>query len=452
LFLPYSGISTLGKKGFEQMSPALIGIIGIVALLILFTIGMPVGFSMAIIGLAGFAIIVTPAAGLNILARDFFDQFYNYNLTVIPLFMLMGALAYASGMSQRLFDASHKLFGGMRGGLVIATIAGCAGFAAICGSTSATAAAMGRVTLPEMKRYGYDDALATGSVAAAGTLGIMIPPSIIFIVYGIMTEQSIGKLFIAGIVPGAMLAVLFAITTAIMLKMNPALAPRGTPTTLKEKLLGLNGILEMIILFILVIGGLFLGWFSAMQAGAIGAAGALIIGLVRRKLNWGGFIYAIKDTLKITVQIMIIVAGAMLFGHFIAVTRIPMELAAWVAGLPLPPLGIMAIIILLYFVGGTFMDSLAMITLTVPILFPVVQRLGYDPIWFGVIVVLITEIGVISPPEGINVFVIKGIAKDVPMKTIFKGVMPFVFAMLAAAAILLFIPQIATFLPNMVSH
>jgi C4-dicarboxylate transporter DctM subunit len=434
------------------MSPVMIGVIGVVVLLVLFTIGLPVGFSMAIVGIAGFSLIVTPAAGLNILARDFFDTFYSYNLTVIPLFMLMGALAYSSGMSGRLYDASHKLFGGMRGGLVMATIAGCAGFAAICGSTSATAAAMGRVALPEMKRYKYDDALATGSVAAAGTLGIMIPPSTIFIVYGIMTEQSIGKLFIAGILPGVMLAILFIATTVIMLKLNPKLAPRGTPTTIKEKIIGLNGIAEMIVLFILVIGGLFAGWFSAMQAGAIGAAGALIIGLVRRKLDWSGFTYAIKDTLKVTVQIMIIVAGAMVFGHFIAVTRIPMELANWVGGLPLPPLGIMAIIIALYFIGGTFMDSLAMITLTVPILFPVVQKIGYDPIWFGVIVVLITEIGVISPPEGINVFVIKGIAKDVPMKTIFKGVMPYIYAMLAAAIILLFIPQIATFLPNMVGH
>jgi C4-dicarboxylate transporter DctM subunit len=418
-------------------------------LLALFTIGVPVGFSMAIVGLAGFSLIVSPSAGFSLLARDFFEIFSSYNLTVIPLFMLMGAIAYSSGMSSRLYDASYKFFGSMRGGLVVATIAGCAGFAAICGSTSATAAAMGRVALPEMKRYKYDDALATGSVAAAGTLGIMIPPSTIFIVYGIMTEQSIGKLFIAGIMPGVLLAVLFAIATIIWIKFRPNLAPKGQPTTLKEKLLGLTGVVEMIVLFLLVMGGLFWGWFSAMQAGAIGAAGALAIGLIRRKLNWEGFTAAIKDTLKVTCQVMVIVAGATVFGHFIAVSRIPLELANWVGGLPFPPMGIMAVIIVMYLIGGTFMDSLAMITLTVPIIFPVVKELGFDPIWFGVIIVLITEMGVISPPEGINVFVIKGIAKDVPLTTIFRGVMPYLYAMIVAALILLFVPQIATFLPNL---
>jgi tripartite ATP-independent transporter DctM subunit len=431
------------------MNPTVIGVLGVIALLALFTMGVPVGFSMALVGLAGFALIVTPSAGFSLLATEFFNTFASYNLTVIPLFMLMGAIAYSSGMSSRLYDASYKLFGSVRGGLVISSIAGSAGFAAICGSTSATAAAMGRVAIPEMKRYKYDDALATGSIAAAGTLGIMIPPSTIFIVYGIMTEQSIGKLFVAGVLPGVLLAVLFAITTIILLKMHPNLAPKGQSTTFKEKVMGLSGVVEMILLFILVIGGLFAGWFTAMQAGAIGAAGALLIGLVRRKLNWEGFTIAIKDTLKVTCQVMVIVAGATVFGRFIAVTRIPFTLAEWAGGLPLPPLGIMAVIILMYLLGGTFMDSLALITLTVPIFFPVVKELGFDPIWFGVIIVLVTEIGVISPPEGINVFVIKGIAKDVPLQTVFRGVMPYLYAMIAAAIILLFVPQIATWLPNL---
>ncbi len=431
------------------MNPTLIGVLGVVALLALFSLGVPVGFSMALIGMFGFALIVTPSAGFSLLATEFFNTFASYNLTVIPLFMLMGAIAYSSGMSSRLYDASYKLFGSVRGGLVISSIAGSAGFAAICGSTSATAAAMGRVAIPEMKRYKYDDALATGSIAAAGTLGIMIPPSTIFIVYGIMTEQSIGKLFVAGVLPGILLAVLFAITTVILLKLRPNLAPKGEPTTFKEKIIGLSGVVEMILLFILVIGGLFAGWFTAMQAGAIGATGALVIGLARRKLNWDGFTIAIKDTLKVTCQVMVIVAGATVFGRFIAVTRIPFTLAEWVGGLPLPPLGIMAVIILMYLLGGTFMDSLALITLTVPIFFPVVKELGFDPIWFGVIIVLVTEMGVISPPEGINVFVIKGIAKDVPLQTIFRGVMPYLYAMIAAAVILLFVPQIATWLPNL---
>jgi tripartite ATP-independent transporter DctM subunit len=249
--------------------------------------------------------------------------------------------------------------------------------------------------------------------------------------------------------PGILLAILFTITTIIWIKMRPQLAPKGQPTTLKEKVVGLTGIMEMIVLFILVMGGLFTGWFSAMQAGAIGAAGALAIGLIRRNLSWEGFTAAIKDTLKVTCQVMVIVAGATVFGHFIAVTRMPLELATWVTNLSIPPLGIMAVIVLLYLLGGTFMDSLAMITLTVPIIFPVVKELGFDPIWFGVIIVLVTEMGVISPPEGINMFVIKGIAKDVPLTTIFRGVMPYLYAMIVTAIILLFIPQIATFLPNL---
>lgn len=433
------------------MSPEIIGFIGIAVLLVLFTIGMPVSFSMALVGVVGFSFLVNPSAGFNLLARDFFDTFSSYNLTVIPFFMLMGALAYSAGMSRRLYDASYKIFGSMRGGLAISTIAGCAGFAAICGSTSATAATMGRVALPEMKRYKYSDALATGSVASAGSLGIMIPPSSILIVYGILTEQSIGQLFVAGVIPGILLAVLFAGVIVIMCRINPQLAPAGPSTSFKEKLLGLTGVVEMIILFLVVMGGLFAGWFSAMQAGAIGAVGALIIGLARRQLDWDGFKYAVKDTLKITCQVMVIVAGAFVFGHFMARTQIPMELANWVGGLPFSPNIVIGIIILMYLLGGCFMDSLAMISLTVPIIYPVVLALNFDPIWFGVIIVLVTEMGVITPPVGINVFVIKGVAKDVRIETIFKGVLPFLIAIIVAAVLMVLIPQIITFLPGLVA-
>lgn len=431
------------------MTPEIIGLIGVGVLLALFVIGVPVGFAMAIVGLAGFSILVNPSAGFSMLVRDFFDTFSSYNLTVIPFFMFMGALAYSAGMSRRLYDASYKIFGGMKGGLALATIAGCAGFAAICGSTSATAAAMGRVALPEMKRYNYDDRLATGVVASAGSLGIMIPPSSIFIVYGIMTEQSIGQLFIAGVLPGIMLALLFSVAVLLWCRLKPSIAPAGQPTTMKEKFLGLAGVLEMVVLFVLVIGGMFLGWFSAMQAGAIGAFGALALGLARRTLNWEGFKYAVKDTLKITCQVMVIVAGAFVFGHFMAVSRIPMELAGWVGNLPLPPLAIMGVIILMYLAGGCFMDSLAMISLTIPIIFPVVKALGFDPIWFGVIIVLVVEMGVITPPVGINAFVVKGVAREVRLETIFRGVWPFLASMAVAAIILLFVPQIATVLPGM---
>jgi tripartite ATP-independent transporter DctM subunit len=431
------------------MSPVTIGIIGIVVLIAIFLLRMPVGFAMAAVGLVGFSYLVSPEAGLSIVARDVFHTFSSYSLTVIPMFVLMGSIAFASGMSRRLYDAGYSLVGRLRGGLAMATVVGCAGFAAISGSTNATAAAMGRVSLPEMKRYNYADSLATGSVAAAGSLGILIPPSTIFIIYGIMTEQSIGKLFVAGVFPGLLLASLFIIVVALVCWRDPSLAPTGAATNWKEKIAGLTGISEMLVLFGLVIGGLFLGWFSPTQAGGAGAAGALIIGLVRRQLTWQGFLGAVKDALRITCMVMIIVAGAVVFGHFIAVAKIPLMLAAWVVGLPLPPVAIMGVIVLIYLVGGCFMDALALITLTIPIFYPAVLALGFDPIWFGVIIVLVTEMGVITPPVGVNVYVIKGIAEGVPLETIFKGILPFLGALAVAIGILMAFPQIATYLPSL---
>ncbi len=438
-----------GSEQNEAMSPVTIGIIGIVVLIAIFLLRMPVGFAMAAVGLVGFSYLVSPEAGLSIVARDVFHTFSSYSLTVIPMFVLMGSIAFASGMSRRLYDAGYSLLGRLRGGLAMATVVGCAGFAAICGSTNATAAAMGRVSLPEMKRYNYADSLATGSVAAAGSLGILIPPSTIFIIYGIMTEQSIGKLFVAGVFPGLLLASLFIIVVALVCWRDPSLAPTGAATNWKEKIAGLTGISEMLVLFGLVIGGLFLGWFSPTQAGGAGAAGALLIGLVRRQLTWQGFLGAVKDALRITCMVMIIITGAVVFGHFMAVAKIPLILAAWVVGLPLPPVAIMGVIVLIYLLGGCFMDALALITLTIPIFYPAVLALGFDPIWFGVIIVLVTEMGVITPPVGVNVYVIKGIAEGVPLETIFKGILPFLGALAVAIGILMAFPQIATYLPSL---
>jgi len=434
------------------MNPVAVGLIGIVALLIVFLLRMPVGFAMAFVGLVGFSCLVSPAAGLSILARDVFHSFSSYSLTVIPMFVLMGSIAFASGMSRRLYDAGYTIFGQMRGGLAMATVAGCAGFAAICGSTNATAAAMGRVSLPEMKRYNYADSLATGSVAAAGSLGILIPPSTIFIIYGIMTEQSIGRLFVAGVFPGLILAALFIVVVALVCWRDPTLAPSGAATTWKEKMSGLVGIGEALVLFVLVISGLFLGWFSPTQAGAAGAVGALLIGLVRRQITWQGFLGAVRDALRITCMVMIIVTGAVVFGHFMAVAKIPLVLADWVVALPLPSMATMGIIVLIYLLGGCFMDALALITLTIPIFYPAVLALGFDPIWLGVIIVLVTEIGVITPPVGVNVYVIKGIAEGVPLETIFKGILPFLGALIIAVGILMAFPQIATFLPSLATY
>ena len=431
------------------MSPIAIGIIGIAILILTFILSMPIGFAMAFVGLIGFCFLVSPPAGLSLLARDVFASFSSYSLTVLPMFMFMGAITFASGMSRRLYDAGYTLFGQMRGGLAMATIAGCASFAAICGSTNATAAAMGKVSLPEMKRYHYDDSLATGCVAAAGSLGILIPPSTIFIVYGILTEQSIGKLFVAGVFPGLLLATIFMAVVSLLCWRNPSLGPAGVPTSWKEKLDSLTGVIEMLILFALVMGGLFMGWFSPTQAGGAGAAGALLIGLARRQLNWAGFLNAVKDSLRITCEVMVIITGAIVFGHFIAVTQIPFVLADWVSALPLPPAAIMGVIVLMYLLGGCFMDALALITLTIPIFYPLVIAMGFDPIWFGVIIVLVTEMGVITPPVGINVYVIKGIAEDVPLETIFKGTFPFLGGLIIAVSILIAFPQIALFLPGL---
>ena len=434
------------------MEPITIGIIGIAALVVVFLLGMPVGFAMAFVGLVGFSIVSTPDAGFGILARDFFDTFSSYSLTVIPLFVFMGSIAFFSGMSGRLYDAAYIFFGRIRGGLAMATVAATAGFSAICGSTSATAAAMGKVAIPEMKRYGYDEGLATGCIAAAGGLGIMIPPSTIFIIYGILVQESIGKLFISGVIPGIILASIFIATIYIMCLLRPKMAPAGAPTTWKQKIAGMSGILEMAALFGLVIGGLFAGFFSPTQAGAAGAAGAIVIGLARRKLPLRAFWAAVKDTLQITAMIMVIVAGAIVFGHFMAITGMPAFVSDFVGNLEIPRLAVVGLIILMYIVAGCFMDSLALIMLTVPILFPLMMRMGFDPIWFGVIIILVTDIGVITPPVGINVFIIKGVAPDVPLGTIFRGVMPFLFGMVVMTVLVVLFPQLATWLPSFTSY
>jgi C4-dicarboxylate transporter DctM subunit len=431
------------------MSLTTTGIIGIIILVLLLYSKMPVGFAMGFLGLMGFSYVVTFEAGFNLLARDVWDVFSSYNLTVIPLFVFMGQIAFHAGISRRLYDSAYVLFGHRRGGLAMTTVGACAGFSAICGSTNATAATMATVTLPEMKRYGYDMSLATGTVAAAGSLGILIPPSVIFIVYGILTEQSIGKLFAAGILPGILLCFLFLMTIYLRVLINPSLAPPGPKTTFKEKFRSFAGVIETLILFAMVMGGIFFGIFTPTEAAAIGAFLTILIAVFRRQLTWNAFVKSLADSTKISCMIMVIVTGAVIFGHFMAITRLPYELAEWVSSLPLPPHAVMGVIILVYLFGGCFMDALAMIMLTIPIFFPVVQKLGFDPIWFGVVIVLITEMGVITPPVGVNVYVVYGVAKDVPLEKIFRGVFPMLLALLFCNLILLIFPQIALFLPNL---
>jgi len=431
------------------MTPIATGLLGFAVLVVLMFIQIPVGFVMAIVGLLGFALLTSWDASLNLLARDFFSTFGSYNLTVIPLFVLMGQIAHYTGISGRIFNTAHKFFGHLPGGLAIATIGACAGFSAICGSTSATAATMASVALPEMKKYNYHPAIATGVVAAGGSLGILIPPSTIFIIYGIMTEQSVGKLFMAGILPGILLAILFMLTIVIWTRLKPGLCIPAPKASLRERIASLFGVIETFLLFILVMGGLFIGFFTPTEAAGIGAFGTIVISLLGRHLSWRNFVRSLNETTRISCMILVIVAGATVFGHFLAVTTIPASVGGWVAGLQWPPFLIIGMILLIYLLLGCLMDSLAMIMLTIPVFYPVVTTLGYDPIWFGVVIVLVAEMGVITPPVGINVYVVAGVARDVPLQVIFRGTTNMIFALCLTAILLIAFPQIALFLPGL---
>jgi C4-dicarboxylate transporter DctM subunit len=432
--------------------PLLIGTIGIVILLVVFALGIPIAFTMAIVGMIGFAYMVSPAAGLNLLPRDIYEQFASYPLTVIPMFVMMGCYAFASGIGKKLFDTAYVIMGQLPGGLAIAAIAACTGFGAVCGSTAATCATIGKIALPEMKRYSYSDTLATGTLAVGGSLGIMIPPSTSFAVYGILTEQSIGKLFISGVIPGLIIAVLFIITIFIICRRDPGAGPPGPHTSWTLKLKSLSGLISTVILFLVTLGGLFGGWFTPTQSGAIGSVGALLIGLITRDLNWQKFIEATRDGLRISCMIMLLIAGAIVFGHFIARTTMPFFLSSWVTSQGFSPLMVMALVVIFYFILGFFIDAMALIVLLMPILFPMVVKLGFDPIWFGTMVTLLSMTAVVTPPVAVNMYVVKSIAKEVPLEIIAKGIFPFLIPFFIAIVLLIAFPEIATFLPSKISY
>jgi C4-dicarboxylate transporter DctM subunit len=421
------------------MDPLTVGCIGIGVLILLLFSGIPIGVAMGATGVAGMLLISGPQAALGLLERIPYDTTANYTISVVPLFILMGSFCFYAGISQDLYRTLYKWIGHFRGGLAMATVAACAGFASVSGSSLATAATMGTVALPEMKKYGYDDGLATGAVAAGGTMGILIPPSIIFILYGVITEQSIGKLFLAGFIPGVLEAVFYIITIHLLVLWKPAIGPRGPKTTLSEKFFSFKDVWIVLVLFLVVIGGIYLGVFSPTEAGGIGAFGAFLFAIIRGRLRWKNFFGSLLETGKTSGMIFVIVIGATLLGAFLAVTRVPYELADTVSALPVNR----------YIILGMIMDSMAMVLLTVPIFFPVITALGFDPIWFGVIIVRMTEIGQITPPVGINVFVIKGVAPDIPMGTIFKGIMPFFIADICHVALLISVPPISLYLPSL---
>lgn len=435
------------------MNPTLIGIIGIVVMVLVFLSRMPVAYVMAMIGYLGFSIMISGQGGLNLLSRNIYDVFASYGLTTIPLFILMGQLAFNSGISRRLYDTGYKYLGSTRGGLAMATVSACTAFGAVCGSSPATAATMATVGLPEMKRYNYADELATGAVASGGGLGMIMPPSVVLIVYGILTEQSIGALFVAGVLPAILVTILFICSIYIRCYFTPEQGPPGESFSWNEKIRSLLGMGETLVVFILVMGGLVMGMFTPTEAAAVGSFGVLVVSLIRRQLTWDGFVRSLYETLGTSCMVMLLIAGAVVFGKFLAVTRIPFDIANWVGGFNLPPYMIMAIIIGIYFLGGCFMDALAFVTLTVPIFFPVVMSLEYDPIWFGIIIVMVTEMGVITPPVGINVYVVFGVARrvigEIPLESIFKGILPFLIAVIIGVIILMIFPQIILYLPNL---
>ncbi|MFL5090043.1 MAG: TRAP transporter large permease [Xanthobacteraceae bacterium] len=429
------------------MSSDVVAILGFVVLFVLMLLRVPVGMAMGLVGVSGFAYLVGGGPALKNVGHTTMRTVTDYNFAVIPLFLLMGSFASTSGMSRELFRGANAFLGHLRGGLGIATIAACGGFAAICGSSVATAATFSTVAYPEMRRHGYPDSFATGVIAAGGTLGIMIPPSTVLAVYGLITEQDIGKLFIAGIVPGLLAVSMYILTINIIGWTRAGFLPTGERATWKERVAALRDIWAVLLLFVFIIGGLYGGVFTATEAAGMGAGGAFVIGLLRRRLSVDGILRSLLETTRTTAAIFTILIGALLFGYFLTVTQVPQKATEFLVGLGLGRYGVLAIIMLMYLVLGCLMDALAMIILTVPIIFPVIKELGFDSIWFGVIIVMTVELGLIHPPVGMNIFVIKSVIEDMKISTIFYGVLPFIVTDLIRLVILITFPILATWLP-----
>ena len=429
------------------MSLTAIGLIGLAVMFLLVFLRFPIGIALAIVGGAGMYWVDGSASTLFQLGSIPFGTAYKYDLSVIVLFVFMGNLALASGMSASLYDMARSLVGHWRGGLASATIVGCAGFAAVSGSSLASAVTMGRVALPEMDRYNYSKSLATGSVAAGGTLGILIPPSTGFIVYAILTEVSIGKLFLAGILPGLLLTGLFVLAVYVVTTLNPAAGPAAEKLPLRERLRSVGRASALLIVIFVVLGGIYIGVFTPVEAASVGAFATLVIALVQRRLTWSIFQDCVLQSVKSFAMVFLILIGAFIFNPFLALTGIPQAIAEWVGALNLSPLALISLVTVGYIVLGTFLEGFAILVLTIPIVFPMVTAAGFDPIWFGVLVVVLLEMGLISPPLGLNVFVVQGIS-NVPIAQIFRGIMPFWAAMIVCAILLILFPDIALLLPN----
>jgi tripartite ATP-independent transporter DctM subunit len=430
------------------MSADTVAILGFFVLFALMLLRVPIGMAMGLVGVSGFAYLTSGSAALKIVGHTTMRTVTDFNFAVIPLFLLMGSLATTSGMSRELFRAANAFLGHLRGGLGIATIAACGGFSAICGSSVATAATFSRVAYPEMRRFGYPKSFSTGVIAAGGTLGIMIPPSTVLAVYGLITEQDIGKLFIAGVIPGVLAIAMYMISVTIIGFARTGFLPAGNRTSWRERIASLRDVWATILLFAFVIGGIYGGMFTATEAAGMGAGGAFILGVLRRRLSVEDVLRSLLEATRTTAAVFTILIGALLFGYFLTVTQTPQKVTAFLTGLGIGSYGVLTLILLLYLVLGCLMDALAMIILTVPIIFPVIKELGFDPIWFGIIIVMTVELGLIHPPVGMNIFVIKSVIDDVKISTIFAGVLPFILTDLLRLAILVMFPILALWLPS----
>jgi C4-dicarboxylate transporter, DctM subunit len=434
------------------MDSTLLSILILVLMFVLLFCGMPIGFAMGLAAVVGTLLLVDAQAAFALLGITAYDTAVTYNLSVVPMFVLMGYIAGNARLSEELYRACNAWLGHRRGGLALATIGACGAFAAICGSSIATAATMAQIALPEMRRYNYDDRLATGAVAAGGTIGILIPPSIIMVIYGLLTETSISQLFLAGFLPGLLTVAGFMLTIMVITRIDPRLGPPAARSSARDKLMALKDVWGAAALFLLVIGGLYFGVFSPTEAAGIGAVGALALSILNGSFGREMLTKSLLDTVKTTAQIFTILIGAILFNNFLILASMPSIVSGWITGLPLGKLAILLVIIGMYFILGCLLDSLAMILLTIPIVFPIVTALGYDPVWFGIIIVMVVELGLITPPIGMNVFVIKGIAREVPLYSIFRGVTPFIVAQIILIVVLIAFPGIALWLPSTMSY
>jgi len=429
------------------MNEITVGIIALALLLLLFATGIELGFAMALVGFVGFAYLNGFHPAMQLVARDIYDVITNYGYTVFPLFILMGQVGFNAGIAVRLYDAAHRFVGHIPGGLAMATVLGATGFKTICGSAAATAATFASVTIPEMDRYGYDRKLSTGIVATVGSLGCIIPPSVVLIVFGILTEQSIGQLFLAGIIPGLIIATFFLGIIYGWAKINPKIAPVSERSTWKARIRSLPEVVWIILVFLLVIGGIMQGFFTPTEAGAVGTFAVLVLAIAKRGINFTGYVKSVAEALRTAGMILMLITGSVILGHFIAVTNIPQKTADWLVALPLNRYLIMLMICIVYEIGGSFIDDLAFMILATPIFYPAVLKLGFNPIWFGIVIGVVVMIGVVIPPVAVCVFVVHNITKE-PIGRIYKGVAPFLISLILVWGLLFLFPQLALWLPS----